>query len=138
MNAECTNPFITRNNDLFIMLIAGMGIHFASSYVIPISIQSQFLIVLSFSLIAGFLMNRLYQSLEWALFFLLGLQVVSLTPLVTFMVVSEQYTLVNLVQQGVASSRYSFFLLSSWLVGIPTGYILRKLFVGNYYRRGLF
>jgi len=132
------NPFISRNNDLFIMLIAGMAIHFASSYVLPLTIQTQFLIVLSFAFLAGLFMNYLYQSLEWALFFMLGVSLVAATPLLTLYLTEDSYTLPLLITHVLQTARYSFFLLSSWIVGIPVGFLLRKVLFGNYYRQGLF
>ena len=132
------NPFISRNNDLFIMLIAGMAIHFASSYVLPLPIQTQFLIVLSFAFLAGLFMNYLYQSLEWALFFMLGVSLVAATPLLTLYLTEDSYTLPLLITHVLQTARYSFFLLSSWIVGIPVGFLLRKVLFGNYYRQGLF
>lgn len=132
------NPFISRNNDLFIMLLAGMAIHFASSYVLPLTIQIQFLTVLGFAFLAGLFMNYLYQSLEWALFFMLGVLLVAATPLVTLYFTADSYTLPQLITHMIQTTRYSFFLLSSWIVGIPVGFLLKKVLFGNYYRQGLF
>ncbi len=132
------NPFISRNNDLFIMLIAGMSIHFASSYVFPLTIQTQFLIVLGFAFLAGLFMNYLYQSLEWALFFMLGVSLVAATPLVTLFFTEDNYSLPILITHMIQTARYSLFLLSSWIVGIPVGFIVQKVLFGNYYRQGLF
>jgi hypothetical protein len=132
------NPFITRNNDLFIMLIAGMSILFTTSYVIPMSLQTQFLIVLGFAFLSGFFMSYLYQSLEWALFFMVGIQIVALSPSFISYLTQNDLSANHLIQQALTSSRYSLFLLSSWVVGIPAGFILKKLLFQNYYRRGLF
>ena len=129
------NPFISRNNDLFIMLLAGCSVVFFHNYVLPLSVQSQFLIVLGIGLMAGLFMNYLYQSLEWALFFAIGVQTVSLLPWCLKAYASSQLNFVELIRAGVYTGEYSLFLLSSWIIAIPTGYMVQKLIMGNYYRR---
>lgn len=132
------NPFITRNNDLFIMLMAGMAIQFANSYVVPLSVQHQFLIVLTFSFVAGLFLSSLFQSLEWAVFFALGVMIVALSPALITYGLQDAPDHVALISQLIRSSQYSFFLLSSWLFGIPVGYLVSRSLMGDYYRRGLF
>ena len=132
------NPFISRNNDLFIMLTAGAGIHFANTYLTPMSVQLQFLLVLLFSICAGLLLNYLYQRLEWALFLILGIQAVALAPYLIDFAINGHFSLIHIIHSSFTTGKYSFFLLSSWIVGIPTGYIIQKLFMANYYRRSHF
>jgi len=129
------NPFISRNNDLFIMLLAGCGVIFFHNYVFPLSVQSQFLIVLSIGFMAGLFMTYLYQSLEWALFFALGVQLITLIPWIFSAYVRSHLNFAELIRAGVYTGEYSLFLLSSWIIAIPTGYMAQKLIMGNYYRR---
>lgn len=131
------NPFISRNNDLFIMLIAGMCLHFVNSYLFPLTVQTQFLVILAFAFFSGLLMNYFYQSLEWALFFVLGLQIVTLAPYLIHYVYFKEIALLDLISSCIQTGRYSLFLLSSWIIGIPTGYFLQKLLMHNYYRKTL-
>jgi len=132
------NPFIARNNDLFIMLIAGMAVQFASQYVFPLSLQQQFVIVLSFSFLSGLFLSSLFQSLEWALFFAMGVLLVTTTPFAIQYGLQETPDTLQILTQIILSSHQAFFLLSSWLVGIPVGYFFTRVLIGNYYRRGLF
>lgn len=132
------NPFVSRINDLIIMLIAGMSIHFVSRYLFPISVQTQFLIVLSFAFLSGLFMSYLYQSIEWALFFWLGIQSITLIPFLVLYLKTQSLPTHALFQAGLHSVQYSIFLLSSWLVGLPVGYMLQRLLMGNYYRQSFF
>ena len=132
------NPFISRNNDLFIMLTAGASVFFLTTYLFPLSVQMQFVIILSLGFLAGLFMNYLYQSLEWALFFALGVQLIALSPLLIASLYQGDFILIELVRTGIEAGKYSLFLLSSWVIAIPSGYLLQKLIMGNYYRRRLF
>ena len=132
------NPFISRNNDLFIMLIAGCSIILTNNYIVPLSIQQQFLVILGFGFLSGLFMNYLYQSIEWALFFALGIQLVSLIPVALKSYYAGQFLLVEMLRQGITAGEHSLFLLSSWIIAIPAGFMLQKLLMGNYYRKKTF
>ena len=132
------NPFISKNNDIFIMLVAGILIHFFNTYLMSLTVQSQFVLVLLFSFSAGLLMNYLYQSLEWALFFLLGIQIVSASPFLIHYISYGDFSLIGFIQHSFNTRYYSLFLLSSWIIGIPMGYMVQKIFMNNYYRKRLF
>jgi len=120
------------------MLIAGASILFVNNYLLSLSVQAQFVIILSFGLLAGLFMSYLYQSLEWALFFALGVQLVALTPILIQNFNGSPLQISELVGLSLSTAKYSLFLLSSWIIAIPTGFMLQKLIMGNYYRRTLF
>ena len=132
------NPFISRNNDLFIMVISGAITMFVNRYLLDLSVQAQFLMILTLGFLAGLFMNYLYQSLEWALFFALGIQFVALSPLAYQSWLTGAWDINLLIQQSTQAGHYSLFLLSSWIVAIPSGYLLQKLLMGDYYRKTLF
>ena len=129
------NPFISRNNDLFMMLIGGSTIVFVNTYLLPLSVQAQFLAILTFGFLAGLFMTYLYQSLEWALFFALGVQLVAVTPLALGIMNGEIYTLSQWITHVWATGEHSLFLLSSWIIAIPTGFMTQRLIMGDYYRK---
>ncbi|MEM7646954.1 MAG: hypothetical protein AAF203_08600 [Pseudomonadota bacterium] len=129
------NPFISRNNDLFIMFFVGAGLYFTSLYVTPIAIQEQFLFCLGFSFLSGLFLNSLFETLEWAFFFLLGLLVVALSPYFLPLLSGQEVALTTLLRSLFDHTEYGCFLLSSWLIGIPGGYGLQKLLMHNYYRQ---
>ena len=132
------NPFVSRNNDLFIMLFSGMGCMILFTYALSLSVQAQFLLVMTIGFIGGLLMNYLYQSLEWALFFMIGIQVIATFPDLIAITMGGEMPMAYLVQGIMDVGRYGLFLLSSWIVAIPSGYILQRLIMGNYYRQTLF
>lgn len=132
------NPFISQNSDLFIMLLAGITINLARNYVPVFTVQSQFLVVLTFAFLCGLFMSYLYQSIEWAFFFVLGIQIVALTPFVHAYLYENQLMLPQMIANSIEIGRYSCFLLSSWIIGIPAGLMVKKLVSTNYHRRGLF
>ncbi len=129
------NPFISRNNDLFIMLFAGMGISLFNSQVFPLTVQQQFLLILGFGFMAGLFMTYLYQSLEWALFFTAGILIVSLFPWALRSVLTQDFLLIDMIREGLRAGKHSLFLLSSWIIAIPTGFMLQRLIMGDYYRK---
>lgn len=129
------NPFISRNNDLFIMLLAGSALVVINHYVFAMTVQQQFMVSLALGFLAGLFMSFLYQSLEWALVFTLGIQFVSLLPVVIKACSSHSLQLHVLARTVIQAGHYSLFLLSSWLIAIPTGFMLQRLIMSNYYRR---
>ena len=129
------NPFISRNNDLFMMLLGGSAIVFVNSHLYPMSVQAQFLAILAFGFLAGLFMNYLYQSLEWALFFAPGVQLVSLSSLAMHVFNGGSFVLAHWIRHAWATGEHSLFLLSSWIIAIPAGFMLQKLIMGDYYRR---
>lgn len=120
------------------MLIAGAGTFFIVNYGFSLSVQLQFLMVFGIGIFAGLFMSYLYQSLEWALFFAIGMQLVALFPEMLVIVLTKQVSLITMVEVALQTGRYSLFLLSSWVIAIPAGFMLQKLIMGNYYRRTLF
>jgi hypothetical protein len=132
------NPFISRNNDLFTMLIMGMIFHIFNLYVFPINVQTQFLIILVFSFLSGLFMSFLYQCLEWALFFVLGIQIVTLAPTIKLLALGVKFNPYETIGLVLQTSQYSLFLLSSWIIGIPTGFLLQKLIMADYYKKRYF
>ncbi len=129
------NPFVSRNNDLFIMLIAGSGIVFLNSYLLPLSVQHQFVLVLGFGFLSGLFMNYLYQSIEWALLFALGILLMTLFPWFLRAFWMDHLPVLEVIRATMKAGEYSLFLLSSWIIAIPSGFMLQKLVMGNYYRR---
>lgn len=129
------NPFISRNNDLFIMIISGGAIVFFTNTLFQMSVQHQFLVSLSFAFLAGIFMSYLYQSLEWALFFALGAQLVGALPLIFRIFRGDSVPLIEWVRTGMLTGQHSLFLLSSWIIAIPCGFMVQKLIMENYYRR---
>ena len=129
------NPFISRNNDLFIMLIAGCAMAFTTRYLYSLSVQEQFIVMTGFGYMAGLFASYLYQSLEWAFFFALGVLLVFLTPLGFLAYQTGQLPLAQIIATSIESGQYSLFLLSSWIISIPTGLMTQKLLMGDYYRR---
>jgi hypothetical protein len=131
------NPFVTRNNDLFITYFSGVGTMVINQYVLNLSVQAQFLMVLSLGFMAGLFMNYFYQSLEWALFFALGIQTVTLGPIVLNVAMGEG-SFATLIRSAFESGHYTGFLLTSWIIAVPLGFMLQKLIMSDYYRRTLF
>ncbi len=129
------NPFISRNNDLFIMLIAGSGMVLLTNHLLNLTIQQQFLLMLGFGFMAGLFMNYLYQSLEWALFFTVGVVTVNLFPWLLRAFLMDHLPIVEMIRAGITAGEYSLFLLSSWIIAIPAGFMLQKLVMGDYYKR---
>ena len=120
------------------MLFSGMGCMILFTYALSLSVQAQFLLVMTIGFIGGLLMNYLYQSLEWALFFMIGIQVIATFPDLIAITMGGEMPMAYLVQGIMDVGRYGLFLLSSWIVAIPSGYILQRLIMGNYYRQTLF
>ena len=123
------------NNDLTLTFLAGVTIVFLNNHIFPLSIQVQFLAILIFGFIAALFMDYLYQSLEWALFFVLGVFSIGLAPLALTSYAQGSLNIPFLIQQGFFYGKHSLFLLSSWIIAIPTGFFLQKLIMANYYRR---
>lgn len=132
------NPFVSRNNDLFIMFFSGMGTMITTTYLLNLSVQAQFLMVLTIGFLGGLMMNYLYQSLEWALFFMIGIQMVALTPYLLGLASGQSMPMAYLIHHVMGVGRYGLFLLSSWILAIPAGYMLQRLIMGNYYRQSHF
>lgn len=129
------NPFISRNNDLFMMLIAGISIHFVSAYLLPLSVQTQFVIILIFATFSGLMMSYFSQCVEWALLFMAGLQVVTVIPYLLYFMKHQQLDILGMLNHGYHIGYYGLFLLSSWIIGIPLGFMSKKLLMNNYYRK---
>jgi hypothetical protein len=129
------NPFVSRNNDLFIMLIAGSGMVLLTNHWLPMSVQQQFLVILGFGFLGGLFLNSLYQSIEWALLFTLGILITSLFPWGLRAFYLEQFPLVDIIRTALQAGEYSLFLLSSWIIAIPAGFMLQKLVMTDYYKR---
>ena len=83
-------------------------------------------------------MSFLFQSLEWALFFVIGIQAVAVIPYGIDYFYQGQVSLAMLIQTVIQTAHYSGFLLSSWLFGIPLGYGIKKIVMHNYYRHTWF
>lgn len=132
------NPFISQNNDLFIMLFAGVTMRLAQVHIPQFSLQHQFMVILAFAFLCGMFMTYLYQSLEWALFFVLGIQLVAIAPFAYAYIYHQQVMIPQMIMNAIEVGQYSCFLLTSWLVGVPLGMMLKKLVSTNYHRRGLF
>lgn len=132
------NPFISQNNDLFIMLFAGVTMRLAQMYIPAFSLQQQFMVILAFAFMCGMFMTFLYQSLEWALFFVLGIQLVSMAPYGFAYINKQPVMLPDLIMNAIEVGQYSCFLLTSWLIGVPVGMMLKRLVSTNYQRRGIF
>lgn len=131
------NPFISRNNDLFIMFLTGAGFFVAQKYFFDLTVQSQFIAILTFGFFSGIFVSYLYHSLEWAIFFMLGLQAAATTPLLLSSALSNNFNLPAYFISIVETGEYGLFLLSSWIIAIPLGFIIQKMMVGDYYRRRL-
>lgn len=117
------------------MLIAGSGIVFLNSYLLPLSVQHQFVLVLGFGFLSGLFMNYLYQSIEWALLFALGILLMTLFPWFLRAFWMDHLPVLEVIRATMKAGEYSLFLLSSWIIAIPSGFMLQKLVMGNYYRR---
>lgn len=131
-------PFISRNNDLFIMLFAGMTTMYVNQYVIDLSIQAQFLMVMSIGALAGLFIGALYHSVEWAMFFVIGAAIVAVAPLAIQGFVAQKLYLNQMIEILLQTGRYCLFLLSSWIIAIPSGYLVQKILMNKYYRRSHF
>jgi hypothetical protein len=129
------NPFITRNNDLIIMLVAGASIVCVNNFILPMSVQTQFLLVLGLGFLGGLFINALSDSLEWALFFILGVQLMTLGPWGVQSYLDGDLILKNLLTYALSTGEYSLFLISSWLMAIPCGFMIQKIIMGDYYKR---
>ncbi len=132
------HPLISKMNDLIIMFIAGISIQLSHFYIAPMTIQTQFLLILFFSFFSGLFMSYLYQSIEWALFFALGIQTITIIPFALFYIQTKTLPLNDFLMAIYQSGHHTLFLLSSWLVGIPVGFLFQKFIMGNYYKERLF
>ena len=133
-----SHPFVRKTNDLLIMLIAGMAIVAITQFIYPLPAQKQFLMMLGFGFVSGLFLSSLLSSIEWALFFFMGVQIMTLTPSMLNFILADSNTPLNLAPVIFESSRYSLFLLSSWIISIPVGYMLQKLVMSNYFKERLF
>lgn len=107
-----------------------------NQYILHLSFQAQFLMVLTLGFIAGLFMSKFYQSLEWAFFFALGILSVNMTPSLLELINGGPLT--SLIHHVFQSGHYVGFLLTSWMIAIPIGYITQKVLMSDYYRRTLF
>lgn len=126
--------FINRNNDLLINFLAGASMVLLVNF-FPFSVQSQFLMVLTFGFFSGIFMNHLYQSLEWAFFFFLGILSVAIFPDALRVTLGGTVHTVEFVRTGMQAVEYGAFLLSSWIISIPLGLLLQKLLRTDYLKR---
>jgi len=44
----------------------------------------------------------------------------------------------TLIRSAFESGHYTGFLLTSWIIAVPLGFMLQKLIMSDYYRRTLF
>ncbi len=126
--------------DLFILFLYSFALCYVHAHVHPLSLNLQIVISGFLAFVLGTLGPSLEDLLEWLLFFSLGVFTALLSPQITHLYRTGEYSIDTMLLTCKQALPYYLQIMSPWTIALPLGLMFFRLSYQRsiYYRHSRF